>query len=410
MLVLLVLAARLSAPVFGLLAVLLGVAKIAYLLAEIRIHEFLAPKLARYATRHPGAAANWTRLAVRLELGCNGVGILLCVAAAFLGQALGMLDAPWLLVACGAYLGANTFLKFSSLAILRCVGRIDVAAWHAIAGALMKLGTLAGALYLAVEPAVLMLCMTVPSLVIAVSLVFGAHRALRALLGQPRVSATASTRLRSHNLRRQLALLGANYATGFAEIGHRELDVQILAAVAGTTAAGGYRLAKTLAMVMLEALSPVVLMLLPEFSRRLACQDRTGLAGFVRRISAILGALGLVSAMAVLAASSLYLSWFAPSQQEAWKVVAVLVTGLAVMAPAMWAQSFLVASGRPQAYFRASLAGAVTAAMTTWLATGPWGAGGAAIGHISGLWVANGLAMRAAWSMMPAAADVRRIT
>lgn len=401
LLVLLILAARLSAEAFGLLAVLLGAAKIGYLIAEIRIHEFLSPKLARYAVRHPSAAAAWTRLSVRLELTCNGLGLLLCFGAALVGDALGVLGEPWLLLACGAYLGSNTVLKFSSLAILRYVGRVELAAWHALAGAAAKLSALACALYFGLTTSAIMATMAVPSLLISLRMARVARRALRQAMGEPRVQPATGARLSTRNLRRQGSLLVANYATGFAEIGHRELDVQILAALAGATVAGGYRLAKSLSMVMLEALSPLVLILLPEFSRRLGDRDRSGLFAFARRMTLVLAGMGWVSALVVLGASSLYLAWFAPAQWEILGVVAVLVAGLAAMAPAMWAQSFLVASGRPQAYLRASLAGAAVAALTTWLAAGAWGAAGAAVGHVAGLWIANGLAMHAAWGLLP---------
>lgn len=401
MLVLLILAASLPTEAFGLLAVLLGVAKIAYLVCEFRIHEFLAPKLARYAVRHPSAAAAWTRLSVRLELACNGLGLLLCIAATLIGHAFGMLEVPWLLVACGAYLGANTVLKFSSLAILRYVGRVELAAWHAVVGAVMKLGALVCALHFGLTTTALMFSLAVPSLLVALSMARASGRTLRHVIGEPRIRAAARRPLSRRNLRRQGSLLGANYATGFAEIGHRELDVQILAALAGATAAGGYRLAKSLSMVMLEALSPIVLILLPEFSRRLSDRDRGGLFAFARRMTVVLAGMGLISALVVLGGSSLYLAWLAPAQWEILEVVAVLVTGMAVMAPAMWAQSFLVASGRPQAYLRASLAGAAVAALATWLAAGAWGTAGAALGHVAGLCIANGLAMRAAWGLLP---------
>jgi O-antigen/teichoic acid export membrane protein len=406
LLILLLLAARWPAETFGVLAVQLGAAKIGFLLCEVRVHEFLAPKLARYLDRHPAAALAWTRVSVRGELACNVAGFALCALVVALSRVLGLPGDAAGLLACSAYVGANTLLKFSSLAVLRCIGRVELAAGHAVVGAVLKLVVVALALHQQLPAGWLMTALALPSVLVGLSLARSARAALAARVHGRRPPPPRT--LRAANLVRQRRLIVANYATGFAEIGHRELDVQILAAVAGATTAGGYRLAKTLAMVMLEALSPVVLMLLPEFSRRLVLEDRAQLAAFIRRVAAILGAVGAASAVVVGLGAGLYLGWIATSQRGVWGVVAVLLAGMAVMAPTMWAQAFLVASGLPGVYLRASLAGAALAALIAWIGARHSGALGAAIGHLAGFWIANGLAFRAAWAMLPAAPGWRR--
>lgn len=405
--VLMALAGYLGSAAFGAVAVTLSACKIGFMLAEPRIHEFLSPKLARYAQRHPVFAAHWVIFSTRVELGCNAAGLGLCLVGGMVAHALGVVGSTYPLVAaCAAYIGSNTMLKFSSIAVYRCIGRTDLAAWHALAGTVTKLGAMAVAMAAGCNAVTVLACLTVPSFVVAGSQAWVARRWLRRFLGAwPDISTTVPLRLA--NRRRQVRLLLANYGNGFAEVGHREMDVQILALTTGSAAAGGYRLAKLMAMLMLEVLSPVVLVLLPEFSRRLAERPPSDIGAFVRRVTKVLVAAAAVAATGVLLGVACYFHWVAPDQAGNWTVIAVLVGGFLLMTPTLWAQAFLVARDRPLAYLRASLAGAALASAVAFILSSLWGSVGAAVGHISGLILTNGLgylqAMREIASLRPRA-------
>jgi O-antigen/teichoic acid export membrane protein len=390
--VLMVLAGYLGATDFGAVAVTLSACKIGFMLVEPRIHEFLSPKLARYAERHPRSAAHWSAFSVRVELCCNAAGLVVCMAGGALASALGIAGGNHLLTAaCAVYMGSNTLLKFSSIAIYRCIGRTDLAAWHAMAGSVAKLATLAVAMTLHAGAVAVLLALTLPSLAVAVSQAWIARLRLLRYLGG-RGQDTKPGPLRVANQRRQLRLLLANYGTGFAEVGHRELDVQILAFTSGGLVAGGYRLAKLMAMLMLEVLNPLVLVLLPEFSRRLAERPPLDVEAFVRRVKKILVAAASVAAAGVLLGVAGYFRWLAPDQAGNWPVIAILVGGFLLMAPTLWAQAFLVARDRPHVYLRGSLVGGAVAAAAGFLLSTAWGAVGSALGHVGGLLLTNGFA------------------
>jgi O-antigen/teichoic acid export membrane protein len=389
--VLMALASYLGAVAFGVLAVTMSACKIGFMLVEPRIHEFLTPKLARYGGRRPMFAARWSIVSVRIEAACNGVAFLMCLLGGAVAHALGILNGLLLVVACALYIGSNTLLKFSSVAVYRCIGRVDMAAWHALAGAIGKLSLMGVAMVLGFDGAGVLLAMTLPSLATAGCQAWVARRLLKRFLGSWPQRLSSST-LRRANRLRQLRLVLANYGTGFVEVGHRELDVQILAFTSGGAVAGGYRLAKSMAMLMLEILSPVVLVLLPEFSRRLAEQAATALEAFVRKVMKVLAGAAALAALGVLAGIAAYFHWVAPQRGGDWATIIVLVAGFLLMAPMLWAQAFLVARDRPHAYLRASAVGATLAAGTGFVLSSLWGASGAAMGHVAGLFVANGLA------------------
>jgi O-antigen/teichoic acid export membrane protein len=402
--VLMALAGYLGTVAFGAVAVTLSACKIGFMVVEPRIHEFLSPKLARYAGRHPLFAARWSIVSVRIEAACNGSALTLCLLGGALAHAVGIAASYALVAASALYLGSNTLLKFSSVAIYRCIGRVDVAAWYAVAGAVSKLAAMGVAMAVGCDGAGVLASMTLPSLATAACQAWIARRRLRLFLGTWPRRSSAST-LRPANRRRQLRLILANYGTGFVEVGHRELDVQILAFTSGGVVAGSYRLVKSMAMLMLEVLNPVVLVLLPEFSRRLAEQAAADLAAFVRRVMKVLGSVAALAALGVLTGMAAYFHWIAPNQARDWLTIIVLVAGLFVMSPMLWAQAFLVARDRPHVYLRASALGAALAAVVNLVLSSLWGATGAAVGHVTGLLVTNSLGQMQA---MREIADLRR--
>jgi len=187
----------------------------------------------------------------------------------------------------------------------------------------------------------------------------------------------------------QRRLLLTNYAAALVEIGHRELDVQLAAWLAGGIVAGSYRLAKTLAMFVLESLNPIVLVLLPEMSRRLAAPVKASMSHFLRRIMLAFAAVGWAAGILVIVLAYAYLRWFATKQEGAMAPVAVLVAGFVLVAPALWAQAYLVAAGRAFVYLKLSVLGVALSVACAMVMVAPLGAIGSAIAHIVGLAVTS---------------------
>ena len=391
--ILLVFAALRSPQEFGALALALSTSKVVFLLFEPRIHEFLTPKLARYLDRNNHGVWVWTKLARRTELTLNLIALAVCMTLAVVLPLVSDVVGGLLLLACALYTGANTLLKFSSLSIYRCLGEVRTAALHSVTVGALKLAVFGSCLHSGASAESLMILLAIPTVLVAANQARVASRSLARRAGAP--LPRPLTKLRPANRRKQLKLALSNYATGLVEIGHRELDMQIAGWLAGPAEAGRYRLAKTLAMCLLEALNPVVLVLLPDLARRVAQRDPASLATFLRRISAALAAIGLIAGLAVLGASAIYLQVLAPTFGAAWLPLLVLLAGFVLLAPTLWTQAYLVAVGKPDTYLRASLVGATVGLGLAALSVGRWGAVGSAFAHCVGLAVSNVLALAA---------------
>lgn len=390
-LIVLVLAATLKSSDFGRYAIALSLSKLVFLLFEGRLHEFLTPKLSRYLGRHTRATWMWTRWSMRAELILNCAGLAVsCVVAVMVPTLSSQFDTE-LLLAATAYNGANTFLKFSSLAVLRCLGEVRQAAILAVVISILKLAGLAFGLQAGWSvPALLFL---LSSMTLGAS-AFQAQMAVAHLRKRVGSAPHAQYRpLRRPNLQAQRALLASNYAVGLVELVHRELDMQLAAWLAGLEVAGHYRLAKTLAMTMMEALNPVVLVLLPDLSRRLAYETRESVAAFLRRISYILGGIGLGMAFAVVILTKAYFHWIAPQQDQSFLPMLILVVILTALSPWMWCQALLVAAGRPQAYLKSSAVGAALAIGGGFVFVPLAGVTGAVLAYGGGLMVTTMLAV-----------------
>lgn len=396
--IILIFAAVMVPTQFGAVAVALSMTKLALLVFEPRVHEFLTPKLSRYLGRSDRAAWMLTRWAVRLELSLNATAFVVCVGLAVAAPHVSSQFDTTLVLSAAAYNVANTLMKFSGLAVLRCLGEVRIAAGLAVGSGMFKLSLVGLAVAMQWSVPALLGVLSVVACLGSVAQVVGALRRLGQRTGE--IILRPRRALRPDNWRKQRGLLLSNYATGVVELMHRELDVQIAAWLAGPEQAGRYRLAKTLAMTMMEALNPIVLVLLPDLARRIAFDAPETVLAFVRRISKVMAGIGGVAAVAVLLATQVYLRVFAPQQHSAWWPVLLLVCVLAVLAPWMWCQALLVAAGKPGAYMRGSALGAALAILLAcWLAP-RYGALGSSAAFAIGLCLTTALAARAAGAQL----------
>jgi len=391
LLILLAFAARLDALEFGRLAIALSTVKIVFLLLEARIHEYLVPKFIRFQQHRPTAAWAYSRWCRSTEMFLNVLALLGCLAVAAAASFHEFGLSPTILAASGFYTFAGGFGKFSSLGILRCTESVRIAAIHSLVSGVGKLATLAVGFALSLPLGLQLLTLALPALAVSVSQVIFANAAAKVRLGPPKVLWRFGWS--SGRMRQDLRLLASNYATGLVEIAYREADLQLVAALSSAIEAGRYRVAKTLGMLTLEALSPLVLVMLPELSHRIHAGLGMELRRFLARVTAVLGAMSVTAAAASLLVSWFYLTFVAPVQKEAITPLLIFLGGFTLTGPFLWTQSFHVATGKPHFYLASSIAGAMGALLLAAILVPGLGAMGGAIAQVSGLAVVAILSM-----------------
>lgn len=397
LLVLLAFSAKLSATEFGQLTVLLSFAKIVSLLCEPRIHEYLIPRLVKVASRTRQGVWVYVRIGLTVELGGNLLALFACTMLYLLAPE--MLNAqagdsalfPFTVL----FVTTSTLLKYSSISIFRAFGLVKKSALIAMTTGVVKLVVLGVALFW-------MDCGSMTALLLLSAIGLGtaslqttiAFSILRSRCGEQPVK--WGNRLRLANVSRSVRQVFANYAMGLLEIANRELDIQLLAGLSNATEAGRYRIAKNLAMIIMELLNPIVLMLLPEFSSRVASRKWNDVRQFAKYAARLLSVIAVGSGLLMYFIVPFMVARFLPSQFESIPVFEIMLIGLIASTPLIWAQSLLVAAGRSYQYLVASAVGATAMLSAGILLVPLLGAAGAALGYCISLFITSALAAWAA--------------
>jgi O-antigen/teichoic acid export membrane protein len=384
--VLLAFSASLGATEFGQLSILLSLAKIVFLLCEPRIHEYLIPRLVTALTRRRDGMWVWTRIGVNVELTANLLASLVCLAiyAFFPSVLAAQSGGSDLFPAAMLFVLTSTLLKFSAIAIFRSIGEVRTSALMAVAGGVAKLLVLGIALFvLGAKTATVLYMLSAVGLVIALLQVQLAFSALRQRIGTPRPRQGFGLRL--VNVVRLIRQIFSNYAVGLVDIAHRELDMQILAGLTDAARAGSYRVAKNLAMVLMELLNPIVFMLLPEFSSRVAQKNWGEVKRFAGKATRLLGGLALFATVPMYSAVPLLVEAFLPAQIPSIPVFKILLVGVLFSAPLLWGQSLMVATSNSHRFVWASAAGSLIAMAFAFVLVPTFGANGSAFAYGVGL-------------------------
>ena len=393
LLVVLAFSARLEPAAFGQLTVVLSIAKIVFLLCEPRIHEYLIPRLVKAGSRSGRAVWTWVRIGIGVELVANLGAAVACVMVYLFAPSLieRLAGDTRLFPFAVAFVLTSTLLKFSSIAVFRAIGKVKISALLAMAGGVLKLGVLGLALFVFKRDAATTLgALAVVSLIAALLQAGVAWGQLKRLHGgAPRF---ATRTLRTANRLRTARQIVSNYSMGLVEIAYRELDVQLLAALSTATEAGRYKVAKNLAMVLMEFLAPVVMMLLPEFSARAATRNWEQVLAFARKATKILVALAAIAALPMIFAVPWLVRTFMPAQVEALATFRILILGFVVCAPLLWSQSLLVAMSYSHRYVIASASGAVISLVLAAALIPTFGSEGSAFAYGVGLFTVSALA------------------
>lgn len=332
------LARALGPDAFGLLVVLLGIARICQGVTDLRVHEFVI--------RYAGTALS---RALRIDLLSTAAGAVLAIAVTFalpqlIPRAAGHEPLALLAIAATA---AGWGGRFWSIGVFRLVRRVDLQALIQLAGSFGRLVVTAVwfALFSAGAAKALVIS-AICSGVAAVALVVAAKRCAGGLAD----AGGGAPGWRSY--------LAFNYGIGLLETAYRELDVQLVAWLGTLEQVSIFKIAKTFAGVVLQAVDPVVLLLLPQFARDIAARRFDELRRFIGQIAAGFAAAGLALGAASHFIIPLLLPLLAgPAYSASIGPFRVIVWCLVLTMPLLWTHAYAMAIGRPQLYFAASLAG-----------------------------------------------------
>ncbi len=157
----------------------------------------------------------------------------------------------------------------------------------------------------------------------------------------------------------------------------REMDIVILAAVAGDAAVGTYRLARVGIQAIDALLSPIHLVVFPHVARLLAQETTADLAAFLRRLTINLGLFGgMIAGLGFVFAPVLVEATVGESFRSAVPLLQAILVMAPLVAMTLWAGPLLVAAGAThRAAITTAIAGIVSVVVTGVVATtaGAWG-------------------------------------
>jgi O-antigen/teichoic acid export membrane protein len=157
----------------------------------------------------------------------------------------------------------------------------------------------------------------------------------------------------------------------------REMDIVILAATAGDTAVGIYRLARVGIQTTDALLSPIHLVIFPHIAQLLARGATQALARFLRKLTIYLGLFGgLIAAVGALIAPIVVEATAGASFRSAVPLLQTILVTAPLVAITLWTGPLLVAArATHRAAITTAIAGLLSLIVTGVVATsaGPWG-------------------------------------
>lgn len=365
---------------FGLLVLFLSAARICQGLTDLRVHEFII-RYAETARASGSARALSLTLArgLRLDLASTCAGFALALAVTWLVPELipGAAEHRRLMLLAAIATTAAWAGRYWSIGVFRLFHRVDRQAGIQLGGAAAKvlITALCFRLFGARADAALVIA-GVSGGVAAAILVAAAMRIGR------REAGPLGPEMPGEDLWPEWrGYLASNFGIGLLETAYRELDVQLIGWLGSLEQVSLYRVAKTFAGAALQIVDPVVLLLMPQFSRHVAEKRFPALRLFILQVTA-----GFTIAGIVLGTIAHFIvPWLIPYLVGARYVTAggvfrVILWCLVVTLPLLWIHALCMALGRPQLYLRASIAG-----VTVLIA-------------LSAILIPNGGAIGAAWA------------
>lgn len=176
-------------------------------------------------------------------------------------------------------------------------------------------------------------------------------------------------------------LLWSNVGLSMADLMSKDLDITLMSLLTSPTNIGVYKMAKNIALLAWRAVDPFTLSLMPEVNRMVSVKAY----GDLRRLQ-VKSSLGLFAMTIVMAIGLCVGVWLfgrpvlGPGYDAVPGLMPVVVLGLLVGAPLVWAHPLSVALNRPDIAVLGSVAGTVAGVSALWLLTPSLGIFGAGIG------------------------------
>jgi len=346
---------------FGLIVMLLSVSRICQGLTDLRVHELVIRYAENARAADNGAALYATlRRALSLDLGSTLAGFALVVLIATVRPGLipGTSEHQTLMILAAIATAAAWAGRFWSTGVLRLFHRVDRQAKIQLGGAFAKL-ILTGAwftLFAASIEAVLVIATVCGGCAAAILVGAAMHvgrMEARQLQSDGPLSADLWVGWRAY--------IASNYGIGLLETAYRELDVQLIGRVGTLEQVSVYKLAKTFAGAVLQAVDPVILLLLPQFARDVAAERIGALRAFIYQVTVGFTAAGVVLGLSAHFAIPYILPLLVGGVYgAAVGVFQIIVWCLVITMPLLWTHALCMALGRPHLYLTASIAGVAT--------------------------------------------------
>ena len=394
-------ARALGADGLGQLAAAFALATVVFALIDLRLQEAtIVIGAALAAEGQPSERATILRRLLILDFGTGLLGFVavaaIAAAAPMLPQALAM--APALLLAAGAAVLVKNAGCAVCRAYLRMTDRYAVLAALTGTGAVTRVAAIVPAVVGSREadvPDILLLVLlgnaaagailVIPTVAIAV---------LRDGIGASGEPARAET---SHRMSR---FVRGSWLQSLALAPLREMDIVILAAFAGDSAVGAYRLARTGLQGIDALLSPIHLVVFPHVARLLAQDETARLAVFLRRLTIRLALAGVaVAAVGAMAAPKVIEAVAGPTFGSSVPLLQAILMLAPLVAATVWAGPLLVAAGATHRAAAATAAAGIASVAVTAVASAAAGAWGPVAGY------AAFVAVNAAASILAARRD-----
>ncbi|MGE3313514.1 MAG: lipopolysaccharide biosynthesis protein [Planctomycetaceae bacterium] len=387
---------------YGLMSLCLGFAGLVFNLVEFRLHEWVIRYLTEFweARDLPRALAT-VRLSLLVDIVTGLAALGLVTALAPLTPLLfpelrgeSYLTLLWLggLVLFFANVGNATaigllrvFDGFRALALVKLSGQVFKLT--ATAAAILFLGwNVAGVLSIAVAA----------SLLTTLGLGFVAHRELKRRIPL-RASEAPIGLLRSRFTEMRSFALNV-YGASLAAIPTRDLDVNLLGSCSTAAVIGAYKDARDFMAAIWQVSDPLMFVVYPELAKLWTRREFPALRRFLR--NAVLGlAAGAFGLFAVAFSIVPLTIEFSLGEQfaEGGAIFRWMVWCLLVWMPLLWVNPLLMAAGRANLFFRATVVASATTLLLDLLLIPRLGATGAAIAYaagvlaspLAGLWMAR---------------------
>jgi len=394
-------ARALGADGLGQLAAAVALATVAFALTDLRLQEatvVLGTALEADGARAQRAALLRRLLAIDVGSGLLGFGAVAAIAAAapLLPRALAM--SPALLLTAGGAILVKNAGNSVSRAYLRITGRYAALAALTCAGAIARVVAMLPAATGSTEA-------DVPGVLL---LVLAGNAVAGALLVVPAVAIAVmrdgigirGERARPETSRRMSRFVRGSWLQSLALAPLREMDIVILAAFAGDSAVGAYRLARTGIQGIDAILSPIHLVVFPHVARLIARAETARLAAFLRRLTVRLAMSGVaVAAIGAFAAPKVIEAVAGPTFGPSVPLLQAILALVPLVAATAWAGPLLVAAGATHRAAAATAVAGIASVAVTAVASAAAGAWGPVAGY------AAFVAVHAAASILAARRD-----